>query len=44
MTVVQTGQFDLREKLLTHGSQSLSDIELLAIFINADNKKTPACS
>ncbi|QEY52786.1 RadC family protein [Legionella longbeachae] len=39
MTVVQTGQFDLREKLLTHGSQSLSDIELLAIFINADNKK-----
>lgn len=40
MTVVQsTRQFDLREKLLTHGVQSLSDTELLAIFIGSGNAK-----
>lgn len=38
MTGVQTWQFDLREKLLTYGPQSLSDTELLAVFINSDNK------
>ncbi|WP_115708482.1 RadC family protein [Legionella sainthelensi] len=42
MTGVQTSQFDLREKLLTYGPQSLSDIELLAVFINSDNK-TNSC-
>lgn len=36
MTVVQsTRQLDLREKLLIHGAQSLSDTELLAIFISS---------
>lgn len=40
MTVVQsTRRFDLREKLLTHGVQSLSDTELLAIFIGSGNAK-----
>lgn len=39
MTVVQsTRQLDLREKLLTNGAQSLSDTELLAIFISSGNK------
>jgi DNA repair protein RadC len=36
MTVVQpTRQLDLREKLLTDGVQSLSDTELLAVFISS---------
>ncbi|KTC78432.1 RadC family protein [Legionella cincinnatiensis] len=39
MTGAQTWQFDLREKLLTYGPQSLSDAELLALFINSDNNK-----
>lgn len=40
MTVVQsTRQFDLREKLITYGAQSLSDAELLAIFISSGNNK-----
>ncbi|KTD05286.1 RadC family protein [Fluoribacter gormanii] len=40
MTVVQsTRQLDLREKLLTHGAQSLSDPELLAIFISSGSNK-----
>ncbi len=40
MTVVQsTRQLDLREKLLTHGAKSLSDTELLAIFISSGSSK-----
>ncbi|KTD71292.1 RadC family protein [Legionella tucsonensis] len=40
MTVVQsTRQFDLREKLITYGAQSLSDAELLAIFISSGSSK-----
>jgi DNA repair protein RadC len=40
MTVVQsTRQLDLREKLLTHGVASLSDSELLAVFISSGNKQ-----
>lgn len=40
MTVVQpTRQLDLREKLLTDGVQSLSDIELLAVFISSGSGK-----
>lgn len=39
MTVVQTRQFNLREKLLIQGPHSLSDTELLAIFISSGNKK-----
>jgi DNA repair protein RadC len=40
MTVVQsTRQFNLREKLLTDGVQSLSDTELLAIFISTGRGK-----
>ncbi|CEG58683.1 RadC family protein [Legionella fallonii] len=40
MTVVQsTRQLDLREKLLTHGTKSLSDTELLAIFISSGSGK-----
>ncbi|BCA96648.1 UPF0758 protein [Legionella antarctica] len=40
MTVVQsTRQIDLREKLLTDGAQSLSDVELLAVFISSGNSK-----
>ncbi|WP_392538799.1 DNA repair protein RadC [Legionella sp. 227] len=40
MTVVQsTRQLNLREKLLTHGVQSLSDTELLAVFISSGNSK-----
>lgn len=39
MTVVQSAQpMDLREKLLTYGVQSLSDTELLAVFISSGNK------
>lgn len=42
MTIVQTTrQLDLREKLLTDGVRSLSDTELLAVFINfGSGKKT----
>ena len=40
MTVVQsTRQFDLRDKLLTDGVQSLSDVELLAVFISSGSGK-----
>ncbi len=40
MTVVQsTRRLDLREKLLTDGVQSLSDTELLAIFISSGSGK-----
>ncbi|WP_298623951.1 DNA repair protein RadC [uncultured Legionella sp.] len=40
MTVVQpTRRFDLREKLLNDGAQSLSDTELLAVFISSGSKK-----
>lgn len=40
MTVVQsTWQLNLREKLLTYGAQSLSDTELLAIFISSGTRK-----
>ncbi|MCL9685464.1 RadC family protein [Legionella maioricensis] len=40
MTVVQsTRQLDLREKLLTDGVQSLSDVELLAVFISSGSGK-----
>ena len=40
MTFVQTTrQLDLREKLLTNGVQSLSDTELLAIFISSGSGK-----
>ena len=40
MTVVQpTQQLDLREKLLTDGVQSLSDTELLAVFISSGSGK-----
>ncbi|KTD68430.1 MULTISPECIES: RadC family protein [Legionella] len=40
MTVVQsTRQLNLREKLLTYGAQSLSDTELLAIFISSGTRK-----
>lgn len=40
MTVVQpTRQLDLREKLLTDGVQSLSDTELLAVFISSGSGK-----
>lgn len=40
MTFVQTtGQLNLREKLLTNGVQSLSDTELLAIFISSGSAK-----
>ncbi|KTD79353.1 RadC family protein [Legionella waltersii] len=40
MTVVQsTRQLDLREKLLIHGVASLSDSELLAVFISSGNKQ-----
>ena len=40
MTVVQqTRQLDLREKLLRNGVQSLSDTELLAIFISSGSGK-----
>lgn len=40
MTVVQpTRQFTLREKLLTDGVKSLSDTELLAIFISSGSGK-----
>ena len=39
--VSSTQQFDLREKLLTYGAQSLSDTELLAVFISSGcNKKS----
>ncbi len=39
MTVVQpTRRFDLREKLLNDGAQSLSDTELLAVFISSGSK------
>lgn len=31
--------FHVREKLLTYGAQSLSDMELLAVFISSGNKK-----
>lgn len=40
MTNVQTtGQLQLREKLLTNGVHTLSDTELLAIFISSGNHK-----
>ena len=40
MTVVQpTRQLDLREKLVTYGVQSLSDTELLAVFISSGGNK-----
>jgi DNA repair protein RadC len=40
MTFVRTTrQLNLREKLLTHGVQSLSDTELLAIFISSGSGK-----
>ncbi|KTD39481.1 DNA repair protein RadC [Legionella moravica] len=40
MTVVQsTPRFDLREKLLHYGVQSLSDTELLAVFISSGSRK-----
>lgn len=40
MTVVQpTRQIGLREKLLIHGAQSLSDTELLAVFISSGSGK-----
>ncbi|HAU9804953.1 TPA: JAB domain-containing protein [Legionella pneumophila] len=40
MMVAHTAQqLDLREKLLTNGVQSLSDIELLAVFISSGNNK-----
>ncbi|CAM2928579.1 RadC family protein [Legionella worsleiensis] len=40
MTVVQsTPQLDLREKLLNYGAQSLSDTELLAVFISSGSGK-----
>ena len=40
MTVVQsTRQLDLREKLLTDGVQTLSDTELLAVFISSGSGK-----
>ncbi|MFI4962255.1 MAG: DNA repair protein RadC [Legionellales bacterium] len=40
MTLVQpTQQLDLREKLLTYGVHSLSDTELLAIFISSGSGK-----
>jgi DNA repair protein RadC len=40
MTVVQpTRQFNLREKLLIQGVQSLSDTELLAVFISSGSGK-----
>ncbi|MBL7478399.1 RadC family protein [Legionella bononiensis] len=40
MTVVQsTPRFDLREKLLNYGVQSLSDTELLAVFISSGSRK-----
>jgi DNA repair protein RadC len=40
MTVVQpTAQLDLREKLLIDGVQSLSDTELLAVFISSGSGK-----
>ncbi|MGX8785799.1 RadC family protein [Legionella pneumophila] len=40
MMFAQTAQqLDLREKLLTNGVQSLSDIELLAVFISSGNSK-----
>lgn len=40
MMVAQTAQqLDLREKLLANGVQSLSDIELLAVFISSGNNK-----
>lgn len=40
MTDVQPSrQLDLREKLLTHGVASLSDSELLAVFISSGNKQ-----
>lgn len=40
MTFVQsTRRLDLREKLITYGAQSLSDVELLAIFISSGNSK-----
>jgi DNA repair protein RadC len=39
MTVVQpTRQLDLREKLVTQGAQSLSDTELLAVFISSGSR------
>lgn len=37
--VSSTRQLDLREKLITYGAQSLSDVELLAIFISSGNSK-----
>ena len=40
MTVVQsTPRFDLREKLINYGVQSLSDTELLAVFISSGSRK-----
>lgn len=40
MTLVQTtGQLNLREKLLINGVQSLSDTELLAVFISSGSNK-----
>lgn len=40
MTVVQpTRQLQLREKVLIHGAQSLSDNELLAVFISSGSGK-----
>lgn len=40
MAIVQaTRQLNLREKLLTNGAQSLSDTELLAIFISSGSGK-----
>lgn len=39
MDVLPTRQLDLREKLLTYGVQSLSDTELLAIFISSGSGK-----
>ncbi|HAT7745267.1 TPA: DNA repair protein RadC [Legionella pneumophila] len=40
MMVAHTAQqLDLREKLLTNGVHSLSDIELLAVFISSGNNK-----
>jgi DNA repair protein RadC len=40
MTVVQpTRQLDLREKLLTNGVETLSDTELLAVFISSGSGK-----
>ncbi|STY28208.1 DNA repair protein RadC [Legionella wadsworthii] len=39
MTVVATRQLGLREKLITYGAQTLSDTELLAVFISFGNHK-----